>query len=425
MPAKQNLTHKRAQAGLESALTKNRGPLSHIKVLDFTFLQMGSIVAMWLGDLGADVIKIERPDGGDLVRKQILAVTGEQSAPLLGPDSATYMSLNRNKRSVAMDLKHPKAKEIIFRIAKTADVVTSNFRPGVMDSMGFGYEALKAISPRIIYYTGSGYGQDGPYMNKKGQDLLAQAMGGLMSITGDRNGPPSAAGCYIADHVGGIYGCLGVLAALIARSETGRGQRVASSLLDAVIAMQPVETAVYLNTGLDWQRGGPGTGHGPGSATYAAYKTKDGHIVIVGGLSQFCRVLGLPDLAKDPHFDTPQKQWLRQEELHALLEAKFVARPTAEWVKAFEDADMWAGPVNTFRQVFDDPQVRHNNMILETKHPVAGKIRLAGVPVKLSETPAGIRRHPPMLGEHTDEVLREYGYNAATINQLREQKVVA
>ncbi len=398
--------------------------LQGIRVLDFTSLEMGAVASMWLGDFGAEVIKVEKLGVGDLTRKQVVPANMTQSIPLLGEDSPTFMSFNRNKRSIAMDLKHAEAREIIFKLAQNSDVVVSNFRPGVMDELGFGYDAFKNLNPRVIYCTASGFGKSGPHKYKKGQDLIAQAMGGLMSMTGDRDGPPVAAGSYIADYMGGLLAAMAIMAALNARHVTGKGQEVDTSLLDGVLVMQPAEATAYLNTGIDWERGSRGTAHGPGSATYATYKTRDIYIVVVGSVAIVCDVLGIPNLEKDPRFDTPQKQRDRQEEVHQILENTFLTKPGGEWVELFEKKDIWAGPVNTYRDLFADPQVEHNGMIMEIDHPKAGKFKTVGVPVRLSDTPPGLHRPPPLLGQHTDEVLRELGYTHAQVKKLRETKVV-
>ncbi len=368
-------------------------PLSGVTVLDFTQIELGPCCTQVLADFGADVIKVERPQGGDPSRVFMKAASGE---------SAVYWSLNRNKRSVAIDIRTPLGREAIHRLIKRADVLVHNFRPGIMERLGFGPNDVRAINPRLIYAEGSGYGPSGPYRDKGGQDVLAQAMSGIAARRPDPQAPPEPCATPIADFTAGMMLVRAILLALLARERTGQGQVVHVSLLDAMLAMQLQEATVWLNLGqeLNW-------GAMPLSGTF---QTRDGHVVMVGAfkpnpLQEICRGLGTEDLSADPRFATHEAQVAHREELQARFRREFAGRTTAEAVAALEAVDILCVRVSTLAEALADPQVEHNDMIVEMHHPEAGLIRTVGIPVKMSATPGSLRMAPPQLGAHTREVL--------------------
>jgi formyl-CoA transferase len=386
-------------------------PLDGIRVLDFTQVEMGPVCTQVLGDFGADVIKVERPGSGDLSRQKVLEVEGE---------NPVYLALNRNKRGLAIDVKHPHGREIVQRLAEQTDVLVHNFRPEVMCRLGLDYQSLCERNPRLIYAHGSGFGPTGPYQHKGGQDILAQAVSGMMMTNALPGGPPHKVHNPIADFTAGMLLVQGILLALLARERTGRGQEVYTSLLDGMIASQVQEATFLLNTGriLNWgylPLGNP-------------FPTRDGYIAVVGAfrpnpLADMCQVLGIEDLSQDARFATNEARIDNGEALKAVLAEAFRKRTSAEWLEALEAADILCSPVNTLQQALDDPQVRHNQMIIEFQHS-QGTVRAIGSAVKLSATPPSVRRPPPLLGEHDDEILAELGYAGEQLAELRRMGVI-
>jgi crotonobetainyl-CoA:carnitine CoA-transferase CaiB-like acyl-CoA transferase len=373
-------------------------PLSGIRILDFTQVMMGPCATQMLADFGADVIKIERPGSGDLSRNFF----GETSTEAM--NNVVYASLNRNKRSVEIDTKNPVGRQMVLDMVRDADVVIDNFRAGVMDRLGFGYDALKQINPRIICASGSGFGEVGPYSHKGGQDVLAQAMSGVMEKTADPSIPKSIYPTTLCDYTAGMHLVQGVMAALLARTKTGRGQKVTVSLYDSMLAMQMQEAAQWKHHGevLNWAAM-PLTG---------AFDTTDGAIVFVGAfksnpLRDICMALEIDDLS--PTYPTLREQRANKPFLQDTFRKRIATNSTAYWLERLEAQDLLCAPVRPLGEALDDQQTAINGMLLDLQHPIHGKITLLGSPVHLSEAPVVIRHVPPMLGEHTEAVIDEFG----------------
>jgi len=370
------------------------GSLDGLRVLDLTSNLSGPYCCMMLADHGADVIKIE-PPSGDAARHMPPFVNGE---------GAPFMVWNRNKRSVVMNLKAE--REAFLGLAANADIVVENYRPGVLDRLGIGWDVLHARNPRLILGSISGFGQTGPSASRGGYDLISQAMSGLMSINGPEDGPPFRLPIAISDVAAGMFLAFGVLAAVEARHRTGRGQRVETSLLEAATSFCVYEAAHYFATGTRPPRIGQ---QHRGSSPYQVFATADRWITIGASQQAFfeklCAILDLPELAADPRFGSVAERVRHNRELVALLQAKLRERPAEHWLAALEAARIPAGPVLQFDEVFTDPHFLARDMVVETTHPETGPFRTLGVPVKLSETPGAVRRAAPRLGEHTSEVL--------------------
>jgi len=392
------------------------GALAGLSVLDFTSQLSGPYCSMILADLGADVVKVERPGQGDESRAMGPHVAGE---------SAPFMTFNRNKRSITIDLKTADGGAIARRLATRADVVLENWRPGTAARLGLGWDDVHALNARAIYCSISGFGQTGPYAQRGGFDRIAQGMSGMMSINGTEEGPPLPVPIPVSDIGTGMFAAIGILAALRVREQTGVGQRVDTSLLETPIAWAVYEASSFFATNEVPRRLGPG--HRT-AAPYQAFRTADGWINLGGGSPTFwpiiCRVLGVPALVEDTRFATPPLRVKNRAALAALLEARFITAGTAEWLERLEAAGVPAGPILDYGQVFADPHVRHREMAVEVEHPRAGRSRVLGIPVKLSSTPGSIRRPAPTLGQHTDEVLKELGYDAAAVANLKARNIV-
>ncbi|GAB3259153.1 CoA transferase [Kineococcus gypseus] len=376
------------------------GALAGMRVLDLTQVMAGPFCTMVLADLGADVVKVENPEAGDQTRRS-WGRTGR------GDDSRAFMALNRNKRSVALDLKSEEGLLEFHRLVTTADVVVENWRPGVAARLGVDYETLAELNPALVYASISGFGQSGPYADRPGYDLIAQAMTGVMSITGEPDGRPVKSGIPVADLGSGLFCAVGILAAWISSRRTGRGQRVETSLFESALAL-----AVWESTEL-WETGRVPAKLGSAnrmSAPYQALATRDGYVTVGANNDRLwrrlCAAVDLPHLPDDPRFTTNTARMENRAQLVQVLEERFAQRDTAEWVELLLAAGVPAGPIQDYRQVLqDDPHVKARGMVQHVQHPVEGEVPVLASPLRLSATPTTIRRPPPLLGQHTDEVL--------------------
>ena len=392
-------------------------PLAGMVVLDLTQIMAGPVCTMLLADMGADVIKIEKPNGGDDTRRM--------GPPFTGGWASGFLALNRNKRSLGLNLREEAGRKVFRRLLQGADVVVENFRPGVMDRLGLGYSELAQEKPSLVYCSISGFGATGPYRNRGGFDLVAQGMSGLMSITGFPDSPPAKVGVPITDISAGTQAAYGILCAYIHALKTGQGQTVDASLLEAGIAYTIWESALYFSEG---EIPGPlGSAHRV-SAPYQALQTADGHINIGAATQatweQFCRATGLDALIEDERFRAAGDRKAREKELAELLEATLSQQPTAYWLELLEQAGVVAGPIYDMEQVYEDPQVKAREMVVELSDQELGTLRHIGVPIKLSKTPGSIRQRAPALGEHSEEVLLAAGYTRGEFAELVEDGVV-
>jgi CoA:oxalate CoA-transferase len=392
-------------------------PLQGIVVLDLTRVLAGPYCGMVLADYGCDVIKIEPPGEGDDSRA---------FGPFVGKESAYFMSLNRNKRSMTLNLKEAEAKELFKEMVKKADVVMENYRPGTMEKFGLGYEDLKKINPRIIYAACSGFGHTGPYSLKPGYDILAQAMGGMMSITGPEGGEPVRVGASIGDIIAGLFTTIGVLMSVHHREKTGEGQKIDVSMLDCQLAVLENAIARYFVNGVAPKP--LGTRH-PSITPFDAFKSKDGSIIVGAGndrlWEKLCELVGLPELKNDERFKNNSLRTQNVKDLYSYLQPAFQVKSTAEWIVELEAAGIPCGPINTIDKVVVDPQVLAREMIVETEHPVAGPVKMAGVPIKLSATPGSVDTPAPMLGQHTAEILSELlGMSPEQVEELHRKQIV-
>jgi crotonobetainyl-CoA:carnitine CoA-transferase CaiB-like acyl-CoA transferase len=406
------------------------GPLVGIRVTDFTERMQGPYATQILGDLGADVIKVERresltPDGRPDERYGPDGTYGSDRANSTVYPSA-FLASNRNKRSVTVDLKSVGGVEVVRRLVASSDVVYENFRPGVMDRLGFGYEACAAIKPSIVYGSASGYGPDGPYAQRPGQDLLAQALAGFGAMNVAASGRPLPVGMSITDLLGGMNGAIAVLAALAHRACTGEGQHVQVNLLNSAIAAQSEQAVHFLNADPgEPERGTEMHANPYVPPPYGFYATKDGYLALSSGrqISQLADLLGLPELLADPRYATYWGRYDNRASMEELIESRLRQRTTAEWLPLMHAQDMFAAHVNTFTDAFTDPQVSHNAMTTTIDSP-AGPLILISPPYTLSRTPAAITAPPPQHGQHTDEILQTLGYTNTQIQQLKEERAL-
>jgi len=393
--------------------------LEGVRVLDMTEAMAGPYCAMVLGDLGADVVKIERPGVGDMSRGW--------GPPFVNGESAYFLGVNRNKRSLTLNLKTPEGQRILHRLAEKADVfIVNQPRPESLRRLRCDYETLRGINPRLIYCSITGYGMHGPYAGRGGYDVVAQAESGLMALTGEPGGPPTRYPVPISDITAGIYSVIAVLSALLVRERTGEGQFIDTALLDSQITWLSNVAAGYFATGQRPRK--LGNAH-PNIVPYQPFKARDKFFIVAVGTerlwARFCDALGIAEtIGKDPRFATNADRLQHREELVAQLEALFATRDAAYWLERLRAADIPCGPINEVDEILNDPHVRVRGMIVELEHPVARLVRSLGNPVKLSATPPTYRLPPPMLGQHTEEILRELGYGTEDVERLREEGVI-
>jgi formyl-CoA transferase len=405
------------------------GALSHIRVLDLTRILAGPWCTQILADLGAEVIKIERPGGGDDTRSwgppYLKDTDGNDTR-----ESAYYLSCNRGKKSVALDVSTHEGQDIVRKLASQSDLLIENYKVGGLRQYGLDYESLKAVNPRLIYCSITGFGQTGPYASNAGYDFIIQAMGGMMSITGERDdlpgGGPQKVGVAVSDLMTGMYATVALLAALAHRERTGEGQYIDMALLDSEVAMVANLGSNYLVSGK--APGRMGNAH-QNIVPYQSFATADGHMILAVGndnqFSKLCSVAGRPELAQDPRFATNPNRVRNRPILVPVVAEIMRTRTTRQWLEALEPAGVPVGPINNLAQVFEDPQVRARGMKVEAPHPAAGKVPMVASPMKLSATPVEHRTAPPTLGQHTDEILTALlGFTEQQIALLREQGVV-
>jgi formyl-CoA transferase len=393
-------------------------PLKGIRVIDLTRIVAGPYCAMALGDLGAEVIKIEHPNMGDETRAW--------GPPWVKEMSAYFISINRNKKSLTLNFKTPKGIEIFKDLVKKADVVLENFRPGTMDELGIGYEVLKEISPGLIYCDMTGYGTDGPYRDKPGVDVIVSAIGGLMSITGPPEGPPVKVGVPLTDILTGLYSLAAINSALFLRERTGMGQRISINLL----AMQ---LATLINIGSNYLIGGLiprrwGSAH-PNIVPYEAHRAKDDYLIF-GVVNErmwksFCTLLGIEELKEDRRFVNNTERMKNREALTEIIDQKLAEKTVDEWIPLFDEAGIPCGPINTFDRVFSDPQVQHLGLVQEVEHSLYGRVKVIGPPVTFSASEIRIQSAPPVLGEHNREILTGLlGYSDEQVDSLKDLQII-
>ena len=390
-------------------------PLSGVRVLDLGRFVSGPFCAALMADMGAEVVKIEVPGCGDETRSHGALVNGE---------SAYFVGMNRSKKSLTLNLKSEEGKEIFTRLVREADVVLENFRPDVMARLGLHYEVLRAINPRIIYCGISGFGKDGPYALRPSFDFIAQGMSGLMSLTGFSDGEPVRVGIPISDSIAALYAAYGISLALLVRQRTGEGQELQVSLVDGVISLLSFQADKYFGRGEVPHRAG--NDH-PVSSPYGTFKALDGYINVAPAGDQmwerFARALGREDLIRDSRFKTNDLRYQHRKEINQIINDLTSRRSMAEWVESLNTAGVPCGPIYDLAQAFADPQIQHQEMVLELEQP-SGKVRTLGFPIKLSKTPAALHGPAPQLGQHTHDILKNIGYTAAEIDALAARGVV-
>ena len=394
--------------------------LEGVRVLDLTRALAGPYGSMMLGDYGADIIKIELPGAGDDTRKW--------GPPFIGEESAYFLSVNRNKRSITLNLRHPSGKQLFMDMAKNADVVLENFTPGVVDRLGIDYQSVKAINPGVVYCSISGFGQTGPYRSKSAYDQVMQGMGGIMSLTGEPGGPPTKMGIALTDIGAGMMGAYAIMTALFhrERQQSGVGQYIDVAMLDLQVAWLTYMGGYYFATGENPQK--VGAAH-PTLVPYEAFICQGGQYINIAVGSErlwerFCKAMGREDLHGHPDYAQNVDRVRNRSTLVPLLQEEFQKKPVAEWVKILEDGGVPCGPINQLSDVFTDPQVLHREMLTEVPHASLGKMQVTGIPIKFSETQGSIERGAPVLGEHTSEVILEMGYSEDDIARLRDEGAI-
>ena len=394
----------------------NNGPLDGVLIADFTQLAQGPFATMILGDMGAEIVKIE-PPGGDWMRNFAL------SGIYAGGETVSYLSFNRNKRSIGIDLKSKEGLELVRKLCDKADVVIENFRPGVMKRIGIDYESLKKTNPDIILVSSSGYGSSGPYVTRPGQDLLAQAITGFPTVIGRKEDPPTPIAAGIADLTAGFHIVYATLAALISRNKTGQGQSVEVNLMNSILVTQTDQFTAYLQNGIQPERSSAGIANPWTGAPYGIYKCSDGWIAIaMNPLKDIGEILGIEEFKTlDSKNEIP-----RRDEFKIIIEAQTQKWKVDDLLHKMLEKDLWCAPLQDYAAVIKDPQVLHNEMVVSIPHPTAGTLKTLGIPVKFNGTPSKIRKHPPLFSEHADELAKEYfGLSASEISDFYERGIIS
>lgn len=386
------------------------GPLEGLKVLDLSRVLAGPYCTMLLADFGADVIKIEPPVVGDDSRA---------FGPFVGKESAYFMSLNRNKRSMVLDLKNKKHIDVFKEMVAKADVVVENYRPGTMEKFGLSYEILNAINPKLIYAACSGFGRTGPYRLKPAYDIIVQSMGGIMSITGEGKDSPTRVGASVGDIMAGTFTAYGIMLAMHHRNKTGKGQLVDVAMLDCQVAILENAIARYVTTG---EIPVPLGNRHPSITPFSAFTAKDGQLIVGAGNDRLwiklCDVLGKPELLTDERFGSNGDRTKHFHELHEIMNSVIIERTIDEWIALLEEAGIPCAPINNIERILNDPQIAAREMIVEVEHPIAGHLKMPGVPVKLSDSPGSVRTHAPLLGHDVNEILCELlGWDESAVNE--------
>jgi crotonobetainyl-CoA:carnitine CoA-transferase CaiB-like acyl-CoA transferase len=393
-------------------------PLDDLVVVDLSRILSGPVCTMLLADMGAQVIKVEPPPSGDDSR--------QWGPPFIGGISTYFLSINRNKKSLGLNLKTDDGRHVLWKLIERADVLIENFRPGVLEKLGFGYHAVAKANSRVVYCSISGFGQTGPYRDRPGYDVIAQGESGIMDLTGYPDGPPAKLGASLADVVAGLYAVNGILVALLARHRTGTGQHVDVSLLDGMVSTLTYQALIYLSTGRSPQR--LGTRH-PSIVPYECFQARDGFVnIAVTNQKQwenFCQVLGFSQIATDPRFETMKSRLAHYDELRPMIDQVVSKMTRAETIACMSEVGIPAGPINTVGEIMEDPQIHAREMVVELTHPEYGPLRVLGIPIKLSDTPGIVENAPPRFGEHNREVLSELGYSEEDIRRLAEAGVIS